>query len=353
MASVWALILTVFLLLINAFFVAAEFSLISSRRDKLTALIDQGKTRAKKVYYATEHLSDMLAGAQLGITIASLILGKVSEPTIAHLIETPAEMLGLPSELIHTFGFIIALGIVTFLHIILGEMVPKNIALAGPERVAMIVVPLHMQFVKIVRPLIWCMNHLAGWTLALFKIEQKDELDNNIDQEQLANMIAASRSEGLLDAEETQRLNKALRSEKRKVTEVMIPIDKVRTLMFSSAEPTLGDVVKAVEETGFSRFPVRSTEGDAFIGYIHIKDVLDRLLANDGHSDEHIPHEILRRLTNLDADEMLDDALRSMRAKNVHIAQVRQLGTVVGIVAMEDLIEEYVGTVIDWTHEGS
>ncbi|MDO4908578.1 MAG: hemolysin family protein [Corynebacterium sp.] len=351
MNSIIALIITLFLLLVNAFFVAAEFALISSRRDRLENLIEAGQTRAKKVYYATEHLSAMLAGAQLGVTIASLILGKVSEPTIAHLIEEPALHFGLPEELIHSLGFIIALGIVTVLHIILGEMVPKNIALVGPERVAMVVIPIHMHFVQVVRPIIWVMNHLAALTLKLFGIEQKDELDTNIDQDQLATMISASLSEGLLDAEETLRLTNALSTETRRVTEVMIPIDKVRTLAFSPTGPTLGEIVDLVEETGYSRFPVTSSAGDAFIGYLHVKDVLDRLIAADGSRDERISHQILRPLTNLDASEMLDDALRAMRRKSVHIAQVRDNGTVVGIVAMEDLIEEYVGTVNDWTHE--
>ncbi|MDO4911179.1 MAG: hemolysin family protein [Corynebacterium sp.] len=350
MHSITALILTVVLLLINAFFVAAEFALISSRRDRLESLIEAGNQRAKKVHYATEHLSDMLAGAQLGITIASLILGKVSEPTIAHLIEEPAHALGVPDELLHPIGFVMALSIVTVLHIILGEMVPKNIALAGPERVAMVVVPTHMHFVTLVRPLIWVMNHCAGLTLKLFGIEQKDELDTNIDQDQLATMISASRLEGLLDAEETSRLTNALRSETRKVTEVMIPTDKLRTLALSPSGPTLGELADLVDETGYSRFPVTSSAGDAFIGYIHVKDVLDRLIAPDSRREERIDPRILRPLTNLDASEMLDDALRAMRRKSVHIAQVRNNGTVVGIVALEDLIEEYVGTVNDWTH---
>lgn len=155
MSDWYAVMLTVVLLGVNAFFVGAEFSLISSRRDRLDALIAQGKARARKVLYASEHLSMMLAGAQFGITIASLLLGKVGEPAIAHLIEGPFHALGLPDALLHPISFAIALGIVTFLHILLGEMVPKNIALAGPESVAMMLVPTHTVFVKVPDRLSW------------------------------------------------------------------------------------------------------------------------------------------------------------------------------------------------------
>ena len=131
----------------------------------------------------------MLAASQLGITIASLILGKVGEPAIAHLIEAPAHALGLPDGMLHPLSFGIALLLVTFLHIILGEMVPKNIALAGPETVAMLLVPTHLLFVKITRPFIIAMNWIAGHTLKAFGIQQRDELDSIVDPEQLATMI--------------------------------------------------------------------------------------------------------------------------------------------------------------------
>ena len=159
-----AILFAAVLLAINAFFVSAEFALISSRRDRLDALIAQGKTRARTVLYATEHLSMMLAGAQLGITIASLLLGKVGEPAIALMIETPFHAAGMPDNLLHPVSFAIALALVTVLHIILGEMVPKNIALAGPESVAMLLVPMHMWFVRITRPLIVLMNWMARVT---------------------------------------------------------------------------------------------------------------------------------------------------------------------------------------------
>ncbi|AJE33150.1 MAG: HlyC/CorC family transporter [Corynebacterium humireducens] len=338
------------LLAANAFFVAAEFALISSRKDRIESLIAQGKPAARKVLYATEHLSIMLAGAQFGITIASLILGKVAEPAVAHFIEGPFTALGIPDNLLHPLSFVIALAFITFLHILFGEMVPKNIAIAGPETLAMWLSPAMIWWVKITRPLIEFMNWIARMTLRAFGIEQKDELDTTVDEAQLAFMIKESRAEGLLDAEETLRLSQALRSEKRSLKEVMIPLGKVRTLDFGRRGPTLGELEQAVVETGFSRFPVTGTDG-SFLGYIHVKDVLDRL-ATAG-PEEFIPRTDLRPLTIVDGTGTMDEALRKLHRRSAHMAQVRDRGELIGVITLEDLIEEYVGTVNDWTHEES
>ncbi|HJD78270.1 Hemolysin, contains CBS domains [Corynebacterium pollutisoli] len=341
------ILMIVALLAANAFFVAAEFALISSRKDRIESLIAQGKPAARKVLYATEHLSIMLAGAQFGITIASLILGKVAEPAVAHFIEGPFQALGIPDNLLHPISFVIALAFITFLHILFGEMVPKNIAIAGPETLAMWLTPAMIWWVKITRPLIEFMNWIARITLRAFGIEQKDELDSTVDEAQLAFMIKESREEGLLDAEETQRLSQALRSEKRSLKEVMIPLGKVRTLDFGRRGPTLGELEQAVVETGFSRFPVTGTDG-SFLGYIHVKDVLDRL-ATAG-PEEFIPRSDLRPLTIVDGTGTMDEALRKLHRRSAHMAQVRDRGELIGVLTLEDLIEEYVGTVNDWTH---
>ncbi|MGD7001342.1 hemolysin family protein [Corynebacterium halotolerans] len=341
-------LLIVGLLLANAFFVAAEFALISSRRDRISSLIEQGRPGATKVLYATEHLSIMLAGAQFGITICSLVLGKVAEPAVAHFIEGPFLAAGVPADLIHPISFVIALALITFLHILFGEMVPKNIAIAGPETLALWLSPAIIGWVKLTGPIIEFLNWVARKTLKLFGIEQKDELDATVDQYQLATMIAESRSEGLLDAEESARLHKALHSENRSLQEVLIPAEKVRTLAFGRAGPTMGELETAVAETGFSRFPVTG-RNNAYLGYIHVKDILDRLPTAD--LDEVIPRDKLRPLTIVDGTGNLDDALHVMRTRSAHMAQVRDKGILLGLITLEDLIEEYVGTVSDWTHE--
>ncbi|AKE41178.1 uncharacterized CBS domain-containing protein [Corynebacterium kutscheri] len=342
------IIMIVGLLVANAFFVASEFALISSRRDRIENLIAQGRRGAQRVLHATENLSLALAACQFGITICSLILGKVAEPAIAHFIEEPFHVLGMPDNLLHPVSFVIALGLITYLHILFGEMVPKNIALAGPETLALWLTPALLAFMRITRPFIAFMNWLARITLRLFGIEQKDELDSTVDPQQLATMIAESNSEGLLDAEETARLRKALRSDQRSLTEVMIPLEKVRTLDFGHRGPQISALETLVGETGFSRFPVLNKDG-SYIGYVHIKDVLDRFEDPDG--DTTIHRAEIRPLSIVDASGSLEDALELMHRKSAHMAQVRQRGQLIGVITLEDLIEEYVGKFSDWTHE--
>lgn len=337
------------LLLGNAFFVAAEFALISSRRDRIENLIAVGKPGARRVLTAISHLSINLAACQLGITICSLILGKVAEPAIASFIEIPFHELGIPDQLLHPLSFVIALGVITFLHILLGEMVPKNISLAGPETLAIWLTPLLLFWAQISRPLISLMNAVARGTLKLMGIEQRDELDSTVDEDQLKTMITESRSEGLLDAEEHARLHKALRNG-RTLAEVMIPLDKVRTVHYGRRGPLLKEVEQAVLETGFSRFPV-ATNDHVFQGYVHVKDVLDRFDGSGTYPADAIIHRgEIRLLTTIDIGETVDQALHELHHKSAHMAQVRDRGRLVGVVTLEDLIEEYLGTFNDWTH---
>ena len=347
MSDWFGISLTFLLLAFNAFFVGAEFALIAARRDRLEALIAQGKKRAKTVLGATEHLSMMLAAAQLGITICSLLLGKVSEPAIAHLLEEPFAALGVPESLLHPISFAIALMLVSILHILLGEMVPKNIALAGPETMAMWLTPVHLAFYKLTKPLLLFFNWVARQTLAWFGITQKDELDSTVNTDELASMIAESRQEGLLDDEEHSRLNRALTSENRSIREVLIAPSKTRTV---PASPTVGDLEVAVTETGFSRFPVADADG-RYRGYVHVKDVLDRVLDPASGPDTPIPDEEIRELITVDAGGAIDRTMREMRRRSAHMAMAVEDGALVGIVTLEDLIEEHIGVVRDWTHE--
>jgi CBS domain containing-hemolysin-like protein len=343
-------LLAVALLAANAFFVGAEFALISARRDRLQALADKGKKRATTVIKAGEQLSLMLAGAQLGITICSILLGRVGEPAVAHLLEVPMEKMNVPSQLLHPISFTVALSIVVVLHILVGEMVPKNIAIAGPEKTAMLLVPAHMAFCKFVNPLIWFYNLLANLILRALRVEPKDELESTVSMGQLGDMIAESRMEGLLDEDEHRRLTQALRTQGRTVADVMIPLDKVHSVQISGAGPRLGAIEQAVAETGFSRFPVRSPNG-VLTGYLHLKDVLTAVIDKNVGPLTVIPLSQVRPLPPIGADVHLDRALATMRLGGSHLAAVtNKIGRTIGIVALEDLVEEFVGTVRDSTH---
>ncbi|MCK0174055.1 MULTISPECIES: hemolysin family protein [Mycobacteriaceae] len=345
--DLFGVLLTVLLLALNAFFVASEFALISARRDRLEALAEQGKNSAVTVIRAGEHLSLMLAGSQLGITICSILLGRVGEPAVAHLLEKPFGLLGIPDAVLHTVSFIVALSVVVTLHVLLGEMVPKNIAIAGPETAAMLLIPVYLVYIRAARPFIAFYNWCANVTLRAFGVEPKDELDVNVSTVELSEMIAESVSVGLLDPEEHTRLTRALQIRNRAVRDVAMPLDTIHTISVAdeNSGPTVGAVEQALTETGYSRFPVAAPSG-RFIGYLHIKDVLT--LVDD--PDAVLDRSMVRPLPQLPASLPLPDALTRLRRLNSHLALVTDDGKVTAMVALEDLVEDLVGTVRDGTH---
>lgn len=350
MGDLFGVLLTLVLLGCNAFFVGAEFALISARRDRLEALQAQGKRAAVTVIRAGEHLSMMLAAAQLGITIASLLLGRIGEPAIAHLLTHPFGLAHVPEQLLHPISFALALCLVVMLHMLLGEMIPKNIALAGPERVALLLVPVMLIWLRLARPVIVFYNLAANLSLRALRIEPKDELDTTVSSVELAEMLGESRSEGLIDEEEHRRLTQALGTTDRIIADVMVPLAKTRCVPLRGDGTTLGDIESAVAETGFSRYPVRSADG-SLVGYLHVKDVLDKVADDDAGPATPIPRADIRPLPTVSMGTTLYEALSRLRRTSSHLGRaVDSRGNTVGIVALEDLVEEFVGTVRDATH---
>jgi len=348
MGDLFAILLTVLLIAANAFFVAAEFALISARRDRLEALAEQGKHSAMTVIRAGENLSVMLAGAQLGITVGSIVLGRVGEPAVAHLLAPVFELFGVSEALLHTVSFIVAITIVVILHVLLGEMVPKNIALAGPEKAAMLLVPPYLLWVKATRPIIAVYDWSAKLIVRALGVEPKTELENTVSMVELAEMIAESRSEGLLDPEEHMRLSRALQIRNRIAGDVGVPLADIRTVPVAAAGtgPSVAAIEQALSETGYSRFPVVDGAGE-FIGFVHIKDILD-LIDRPGAV---VSASVVRYLPRLPASMPLPDALSRLRQNNSHLALLTGTdGTVSGLLALEDLVEDVVGTVRDGIH---
>ncbi|WP_445160326.1 hemolysin family protein [Mycobacterium sp. Dal123C01] len=337
-------LLAILLIAMNAFFVGAEFSLISARRDRLEALAEQGKKRAVTVIRAGEQLASMLAGSQLGVTIASLLLGRIGESAVASLLQSAFGLTSMPTALLHTLSFVIALAVVVTLHVLLGEMVPKNIALAGPERTAMLLVPPYLAYVRVARPFIVFYNKCANAILRVLGVEPKDELDITVSPTELSAMIAESVSEGLLDPEEHTRLTRALQIGSRVVGDVAVSLADIRAVPVAAAGsgPTIGAVESALAETGYSRFPIAAVDG-RFIGYLHIKDMLT--LGDEPQTV--IDLSLVRPLPRVATSLPLADALSRMRRTNSHLALVTDGRDVVAMVAMEDLVEDLVGSMRD------
>jgi CBS domain containing-hemolysin-like protein len=350
MRDILDVLLTLLLVGANAFFVGAEFSLISVRRDRLEALAEQGRPSAVTVIRAGERLPLMFAGAQFGITVSSILLGRIGEPAVADLLQAPFAIMRVSGTLLHTVSFVVALAIVVTLHVLLGEMVPKNIAIAGPEKAAMLLIPPYLLYVRAVRPLIAFYNWCANAILRLLRAQPKDELDVTVSTVELSEMIAESVSEGLLDHEEHTRLTRALQIRNRVVEEVAIPIHNVRAVSVAAAGcgPTVGAVEEALAETGYSRFPVIDL-GGSFIGYLHIKDVLLGLTKNE-NPQAVIDLSTVRPLPRMPASLPLAEALSRLRRSKSHLALATSDAEIVGMVALEDLVEDLVGTVRDGTH---
>jgi magnesium and cobalt exporter, CNNM family len=330
-----ALALGALTLVTNAFFVGGEFALVSVRRSQIEPHADAGEARARTVLWGLEHVSAMLATAQLGVTASSLVLGAVAEPAIAHLFEPVFDAAHVPESLVDPVAFAIALSAATYLHMLVGEMVPKNIALAAPERAALVLVPPLVALTRALRPLVFGINALANGLLRIGGVESRDEVASAFTDEELARIVQDSSEAGLLDDPGPQRLRDALELGARTVTEVLVPTDRMVTVERSVTPRQLERTAAA---SGFSRFPVIDPAGGVS-GFLHVKDSLA-----DTARDAPFPGGVLHPVVRLDAGTALDDALTAMRAAGTHLASVtNDAGVVVGYVTMEDVLQQLVG----------
>ena len=343
-----ALAIGLVLLALNAFFVGAEFALISARRSTIEPRAQEGSRRAKTALRAMENISLMLAGAQLGITICSLLLLAVVEPAVAHLLETPFNAIGIPDSLLHPIGFVIALAVVGLAHVVLGEMVPKNIALAGPDRAALVLAgPLNF-VVRILRPAIAALNWVANGLLRLFGVPVRDEIASAFTRDEVAGLVAESRREGLLDSSEERVLVGALTFEERDARSVLLANERLETLPVTV---TPAEVEQSAARTGFSRFPVRGDDDRTLIGYLHLKDALE---IKDVHRNRPIARGWIRPLPEVQLSSPLRAVLATMQRSGAHMAQaVDDAGEARGVVALEDVLEEIVGEVRDESRAGA
>src|SRR5215204_4116107 len=326
----------------NAFFVGAEFAVISARRSQIEPRAAQGSKAAKTTLWAMEHATLMLATSQLGITVCSLVILTVSEPAIHHLLEGPLGLTGLSADAVSWAAFLTALLLVTYLHVVFGEMVPKNLAFSLPDRAALALAPALVMVSRIFRPVIAGLNAMANAVLRLFGVEPKDEATSTFTLEQVAGIVDLSRREGTLGGD-AGPLSGAFEFTHRLVRDIEVPADRVEVL---ERRATPFDVQQAVARYGFSRYIVADELSEP-VGYLHVKDVME-IAADEFHTP--VPAKRLRRLTAFRRDGELEDALARMRQQGVHVARsVDDDGRVRGFVFLEDAVEVLVGTIHDAT----
>ncbi|WP_062078132.1 hemolysin family protein [Demequina globuliformis] len=330
--------LVIGLLLANAFFVGAEFAIISARRSSIEPRAEAGSRAAKTVLWAMENVSDMLACAQLGVTVCSVSLGVVAEPALAHALEGPMHALGVPDAAVHPIAMVIALIIIVGLHVVVGEMVPKNASVSAPDRAAMVLGPPLVWLSRVLHPVIVALNWLANGVLRMVGIEPRDEVTSAFTADEVHSIVERSSEEGTLhDAEGL--LAGAIEFSDRTASEAMIPIDQVRAV---SPGVSVEEFEAIVAETGFSRLPVR--DGDAFVGYLHMKDTL---FARPGEREEPIQDWRIRALPTVAADAEVEAVMALMQRGGTHIALVERDDEALGLVHLEDIIEILVGEVRD------
>jgi CBS domain containing-hemolysin-like protein len=330
------ILITVLLLLGNAFFVGSEFALIASRRTVIEPLAGTSR-RARWALSAMNQIPLMIAGAQLGITVCALLLGAIAEPALAHLLEGPFHTLGVPESAQHPVAFVLALGVVVFLHTVIGEMVPKNITLAGPEVSALWLGPAMLAFCLATKPLLLAMKWASRAVLRIWRIEATDAVKTVFTAEELAGLVSQARTEGLLDAEEHARITGALALGRRTAADALRPWAQVTTV---SEDVSPASLEVLATRTGRSRFPVVHRETRRVLGFVHVKDVLGY---EGPRRTAPVPQEIVRSLAVVPPERTLAELLLAMRRERRHMVLVSDGRAALGVLTLDDVLTAVVG----------
>jgi len=380
MSTTWAVICSLLLLAANAFFVAAEFALVASKRYRLEHAADEGSRAARAALEGSRDLALMLAGAQLGITLCTLGLGALAEPAIEHLVHPLLHAAGLPDVPSGVIAFLLALIVVTFLHLVIGEMMPKSWAITDPERSATVLALPFRAFVRVAHPALVALNGLANVALKPFGVHAQDQLAQAHGPAEMNILLERSRAEGLLEAEQTELLTSMLKLQETKIDEVLIPDDQLVTVTPGSSA---AEVEAASLQSGRSRLAVvapspagssagassgvsasaasgvsRGTSagasggassgvaaGGAVVGVVHVREAVRATTSGTPATAQ----ELMDPPFELDASVTVTDAVTRMRAARAQLAMVTRGGERVGFVALEDLLEQVIGEFDDET----
>ncbi len=341
-SAVAGLLWLVVLLIGNGFFVGAEFAIISARRAQIEPRAQAGSKPAQITIKAMERVSLMLATAQIGVTVCSLLILTISEPAMQFFLAGPLTSFGVSESLVGPIAFAITLALVSFLHVLIGEMVPKNISFSVPERAALILVPILYGIAWILSPIVVALNAIANVLLRVFSVKAIDEANSAFTLEQVEDIVEHSTREGVL-SDTSGALSNTFEFTEKKVLDVTVPL--ARLVAFSESV-TPREVEQAVTKYGFSRYPVRDEDAE-LVGYLHLKDVLS---LGEDEVDRPFPAKRIRTLISLPAKMELEDALASMRRVGAHMARVFDgRGREMGVLFLEDILEELVGEVQDAT----
>ncbi|WP_033438949.1 hemolysin family protein [Saccharothrix sp. NRRL B-16314] len=340
MSTGWSLVLSAGLLIANAFFVAAEFALISAKRHRLEQAAETSRA-ARAAVAGVRELSLMLAGAQLGITLCTLGLGALAKPAVADLLDPLLAATGLPAGVSYGIAFAISLVLVVFLHMVVGEMAPKSWAISHPERSALLLALPFRAFAHSVRYLLSGLNGVTNALLRAMKVQPQDELAQAHRPDDLRMLVRQSAEHGLIPEGQRRLLTRMLQLQDTTVAQVMISAERTVTV-------SEGTSARAIElrsrECGRSRFPVTDRQG-RFVGLVHIRDAVRATAAGA----DATARDLMGKALILPAAMPVAQAVTAMRADRAQLALVADDDRVVGIAALEDLLEELIGEFEDET----
>jgi CBS domain containing-hemolysin-like protein len=339
----WAMVAVGLVLTVGTgFFVASEFSLVNLDRHDLETRAERGETRLGRIIAALKITSTHLSSAQLGITLTTLLTGYTMEPAISSLLTGPLTGLGMSDAAVPVIGTIIGVAIATILSMVLGELVPKNFALALPLRTAKVVIPFQSLFTTVFKPLVLLFNNTANAIIRSFGVEPKEELSGARSAEELSSLVRRSAMEGLLDADHATLLSRTLRFSEHAAEDVMTP--RVRMKKIKGTE-TAEDVVALSQRTGFSRFPVIGEDSDDILGVVHVKQAF---AVDPAHREDVTAAELMVDPLWVPRSMGVDTLLGLLRRGGFQIAIVTdEYGGTDGLVTLEDLVEELVGDLRD------
>jgi len=332
------------LVLANAFFVAAEFGLVATRRTRIEAMIRRGDAKAKRVRSVIRALDRYISGTQLGITLSSLGLGWVGEPAVARTVEGVFAALPAAAAAVLTHGLAaaVAFAIITFLHIVLGELAPRAVALLYPELTSRWVVTPLVAFTVVTNPFIWLLKTSANLALRLVGLQAPKELEHLHSAEELRMLVEQSHKAGTLDRTDARLLAGVFEFSEKNAREVMTPRTQIVALPAAATLPEAADRIAAAAR---SRYPVFRGSLDDIAGVVYAKDVLAALRRPSPPADIA---PLMRPAHFVPGSREVEDVLADMKLLKVHMAIVLdEFGGTAGLVTMEDLLEEIVGQIED------
>ena len=336
-------IFVLILIFFNAFFVVSEFAIVKIRRTKLEEMIHAGNKRAQIALKITEHLDSYLSAIQLGITLASLGLGWIGEPAVAHLFEDLFGGVFKENQiLLHSVSIAVAFGLITLLHVVLGELIPKSLAIQKTETFVLIIAyPLYM-FKRIFYPFIWVLDTMTLKILHLIGVEPASEQDSAHSEEEIKLIVNASQRGGVIDDTERDIIQNAIDFSEICAHEVMIPRQDMQCLFL---DDSFDEVMSMVKRTKHTRYPLCDKDRDNVVGMIHIRDLLE-------HSEEKLEkgrlNKIARQILFVPENQSISEVLHLMMRKRTHVAiVVDEYGGTAGLLSMEDILEELVGDIFD------